>query len=175
MKKSLKITVSGVMAAVGTAIMFLSFFPYATFSVPAVASFTVMIVLIEVGMPYAVGTYIVTGVLSMLFCEKEAAVYFVTLLGIYPVIKALCERVKNRIVEWVLKILYLNISVFVSYILLTFVFGITLEQSKNFKLLLIITLLLGNFAFILYDRCISSLAAFYIKKIHKAVAGILKK
>lgn len=175
MKKSLKITLSGIMAALGTAVMFLSFFPYATFSVPAVASFAVMLVLLEVGIPYSIGTYIVIGVLSLLLCEKEASLYFVTLMGLYPVIKALCERVKSRVVEWVLKMLYLNAAVGVSYLVLTYIMGIKIEETSKFSFMLIITLLLGNIAFVLYDRCLSSLADFYFRKIHKSVAKILKK
>ena len=48
MKNSKKITFSAIMAALATVIMLVSYFPYLTYAVPAIAGLCIMVVVIEI-------------------------------------------------------------------------------------------------------------------------------
>ena len=90
-KKTAFIALCGVVSALICSVMAAAYFPFLTYAVPAVAGALIIIPLVEAGRGYALGTYIVTSLLVMLFAENEAKLMYICLFGYYPVLKMYCE------------------------------------------------------------------------------------
>lgn len=174
-KKTLNLSLCGVTAALVMAVMFVSYFPLLTISIPAIAGVIIIIPLIEVGKLYAFATYIVTAVLSILFAEKEAAFLFVFLFGYYPVLKAVIEKVGIIILEYILKLIVFNGAVSIVYLLIAGIFEIDLEGFGDFgKYSILIFYVLGNICFLIYDTCIARISEIYMFRLHPKIKKILK-
>ena len=126
--KSRQISFCGLMAALATVIMLISWFPYVTYAVPCTACLAIMVVLIEYNKFAAFLTYLVSVIPIMLFCEGESKLLYVFFTGFYPILKAIFEGVKNRVSEYILKFVSFNISVYLIYILSSFVFGVIYDD-----------------------------------------------
>lgn len=175
MSKVQKLTFSSLMAALAVVIMLAAYFPYLTIAVPAIAGLAVMLVFYEAGAAYALAAYAVGGALAVLLCEKEAAALFICLFGFYPVLKAYFEKIKSRVVEWILKILFVNAAALLSYYAATALFGIAVEDTDFLgKYGLVLLIAMYNVAFVIYDFCLSSLANEYAKKYRARLAKAFK-
>ena len=92
MRKTGHITFGAVLAALAVVVMLMSYFPYLTYSIPALAGMFIMVAVIELGNKWALFSYVVSAFLSVLFAEPEAAFLYVFLFGSYPIIKVLIEN-----------------------------------------------------------------------------------
>ena len=81
MKKSKRIALCGMLSALSLVIMLVAYFPYLTYTLPALAGIMFAIVMVEIGPKWAWGSFVTTAILSLLLCEKEAAVIFVAFFG----------------------------------------------------------------------------------------------
>lgn len=175
MKKTVKIAFCGVMAAMGTAVMLLSYFPYFTYGVPALSGLVSLVVLIEIGFKWAWGTYAVIAFTAMLFAEPEAKLMFVLILGYYPILKACIERLKNKSLQYILKFAVFNCAVFAVYKVFAEVFGVyTADIGSAGTLGVVFMLMLANVTFFLYDIALVRVADFYIARFHKHISKLLK-
>ena len=74
----------------------------ATFALPALAGLLMIMIVIEMGARWAWPTFAVVAILSVFFVpDKQAALLYVIFFGYYPILKALIERLKNKIVQGV--------------------------------------------------------------------------
>ena len=154
------------MSAFAVAIMFAAYFPYVSISAPAIAGLAIMLVFIETGFSYAMGSFLISAVLSFIFCEIEAATLFALVFGIYPILKSFFEKIKNRVLEYVVKLLYPNISAAGAYFITVFVFGIPFDET-GIKWVVYAFVAFYNVFFVLYDICLSKITLFYLNKYHK--------
>ena len=154
------------MSAFAVAIMLAAYFPYVSISAPAIAGLAIMLVFIETGFSYAMGSFLISAVLSFIFCEKEAATLFALVFGIYPILKSFFEKIKNRVLEYVVKLLYLNISAAGAYFITVFVFGIPFDET-GIKWIVYAFVAFYNVFFVLYDICLSKITLFYLNKYHQ--------
>lgn len=163
------------MAALSCALMLAGYFPYLTYAIPAVSGLFIMAVFLETGASYAVGAYAVSSVISLILTEKEVAVLYLLLFGYYPILKAFVERIKNRFLEWLIKLAVFNAAAIGSYFAASFVFGIPYENFDFFgKYGAIVFLVICNFVFVLYDFAVSRMASFYFARIHGKIKRIIK-
>ena len=176
MKKSTSyVALCGISAALMTAVMAASYFPFLTYAVPALAGAIIMIPLVEAGKLYATGTYIVTALLVMIFAEPEAKLMYVCFFGYYPIIKAVFEKIKFRIVEYILKFLVFNLAVTAVYLLFANVFMIDMDGIGDYgKYGIIILYVMGNLAFVFYDICLAKLCTAYMYRLHPKIKKIMK-
>ena len=173
--KTKKIAYCGVSAALITAIMLAAHFPFLTYAIPCVASVIIMGVVIELGEKYAFATYLASLLPVLLFCEKESMLLYVSLMGFYPVLKALFEKLRSRVVEYVLKFAIANIAFFAVYYLSIYLLGIPLgEMDELGRYGAIILWGAANVTFLLYDICITKLSFSYMILIHPNVKKMLK-
>ena len=173
--KTKNITFCGISAAAATVIMITAYFPYLTYAIPCIASLVIMAVVIELGNKYAFATYLASLLPVFLFCETEAKLLYICLVGFYPILKAVFEKVKIRALEYILKFILVNAAVFAIYLLSTFVFGIPIDDMGELgKYGSVILLAAANITFFLYDMCIGKMALFYIIRIHPSVKKMLK-
>ena len=173
--KTKKIAYCGVSAALVTAIMLVAHFPFLTYAIPCIASVIIMGVVIELGEKYALATYLASLLPVLLFCEPESKLLYVALMGFYPVLKALFEKLRNRVLEYVLKFAIANTAFLAVYYVSTFVLSIPFDGMGEFgRYGAIILLVAANITFLLYDICMSKLSFSYMILIHPTVKKMLK-
>ena len=175
MKTTKKVTLSAVMAALAAVLMLVSYFPYLTYAVPAVAGLCVMVIVIEINCKWALLSYFTASFFTFLFAETESMLMFICFFGFYPILKCLIEKIKNYVLEWILKLLSFNICIVGVYFILSKVFMISLDDLGEFaKYGEVILLLLANFVFVFYDIAVSRVSWFYIDKFHKSISKLFK-
>lgn len=168
MKKSYRLALGGLIAALSVVLMFMvNLFPFADYTLPAVAGLLLVIVMIELNARWALAVYVAVSLLTLLVTPlNQAVLLYIFFFGYYPVVKAAFEKCKSRIVEWVVKLVLFNAVVAVIYLLLRFVLNLPdVLQNDWGKWGAAIFLLLANAAFVLYDLCVSRLASLYIARI----------
>lgn len=176
MKNTGKITLCAIMSALAVVIMLVSYFPYLTYAIPAIAGLCVMVVLIETDYKWALFTYIVSSVLVFLFAELESKFMYVFFFGFYPILKALIEKINKQIVEWVIKIAAFNASVLTVYGVFSKIFALSLDDFGDFKKYgVIILLLVANIVFVVYDIAVSRMSALYIHMLHPKINRLFKR
>ncbi len=142
----------GVMAALAVVIMSLGgLIPLATYCCPVLCILLLQFVLRLCGKQTAFAWYLAVSILGLLLGnDKEAAAVFL-FIGYYPLVKPKLERLKF---PWLWKALLFNVSILVMYWLLINLFGMAQVASEFAELgivMLIVTLLMGNFCFFLVD------------------------
>lgn len=164
------------MAALASAFMLTSYFPYLTIAIPAMAGLFVMVSVIELGVKWAIPTYLSSAVIVFLIAEPEAKLLYIIFFGYYPILKAAAEKLRNQALEYIIKFLTFNAAIVLAYGVLAGVFGVTLEGDLNDfgKYAVVILLAVANFVFIVYDKAVSQLAGFYMYRLHSIVKRILK-
>ncbi len=173
--KTKKLTFCAIMAALATVLMLVGYFPYLTYATPCVASLAVMAVVIELDKKSAFLTYVASTLPIFLFCETESKLLYLCFIGFYPVLKALFERLRSRVVEFILKFVCFNVGVAAIYMLSTLIFGISFDDLGDLGVYGgTILLVLANLTFIAYDFCITTMARFYMLRIHPSVKKMLK-
>lgn len=146
------VALGGVMAALAVVIMCMGgIIPLATYVCPMLCAVLLAAVLRLTGRRIGWAWYGAVSLLSLLLGpDKEAAAVFV-FLGYYPIIKPWIDR---RKVPFLWKITVFNLSIFVMYALLLYLFKLdqVVREFSEFGLVLtLITLLLGNVTLFLLD------------------------
>ena len=161
--KSWAMAYCGMAAALSVAMMLMgAVFPIAMFIAPAVASFLIATVCVECGRTMALTAY---GAVSLLFVpDKEVALTFVFLLGYYPLAKPYFEKIRPALLRAVCKLLLCNGAVLAMYglVLLLMPAGSIAEELRTTALAVsLVTLAMGNVAFLLYDRALHNMLMLY--------------
>lgn len=156
----------GMVSALCVALMLLgTIIPIAMFIAPAVAGFLIATVCVECGKKMAWTAYAAVSLLGLLFVpDKEIALIFAVLLGYYPLVKPWFDRIRPGLLGGVSKLVLCNGSILLMYglILLLIPAGeISQELRTTAFLLTAATLLMGNVAFLLYDRALRNMLALY--------------
>lgn len=174
MKSIKKITFCGIFVALSVAIMLVSYFPYLTYAIPAVAGLCIMVIVIETNIKWAVLSFISSAFLVFLFAEVEAKLLYICLLGYYPILKSIIERINKPIFEWLIKILIFNCAVILVYNFFSGIFGVYMEDFNDFgKIGIYLLLGLANIVFVFYDFTVSKMAVFYINIVRPKIKKFL--
>ena len=175
LKKTGKIALCAMLAALASVFMLISYFPYLTYAIPAVSGLFIMIVVIETDIKWATLTYLSSAVIVALIGEPEAKMLYILFFGYYPILKAIFERLKNRPLEYLLKFLSFNAAIIVAYTFVAALLGVSLGEMGDFgKYTAAITLLAANIVFPIYDAAVSRMAQFYLLRLHSQIAKIFK-
>ena len=159
----------GIVAALSLVLMFLtSVIPFGTYAFPTFAGILLVLLVLNLGYGYAVAVYMIVAVLSfLLVTDKEAALLFAIFLGYYPIVKGLIERIPSKILQYSVKILLFNICMIGAFFIGTALLSIPKESFDIFGVYLPwLFLVIGNFAFIIYDLCVTRLVTIYLLKWH---------
>ena len=147
----------GLLAALAVVIMSMgTLIPVATYVCPMLCTLVLQLVLKICGKRIAWAWYGAVSLLSLLMApDKEAAAIFLA-LGFYPIVKPGLDRRKGK---WLLKGLFFNGMILLTYWLLMHLFGMA-QLVSEFKemgtLLMAVMLLLGNVTFFLLDRLLET-------------------
>lgn len=169
MKTSVKVSLGGVVAALGLVLMFLTaVIPFGTYAFPTFAGMLLVLIVFNLGYGYALMIYFVTAVLSFLLIpDKEAALYYTAFLGFYPIIKGLIERIRLKPLQYSVKLVLFNACVITAFYIGLKLLSIPRESFMLFGVYLPwVFLIIGNVFFVIYDLCVTRLVTLYLIKWH---------
>ena len=180
MTVSAKTALGAMVTALSVVILIPSAMQVFVYTLPAMAGMLTMFAVVEIDKKWAIGSYVATSLIGLLFvANKEAVMYYVAFFGYYPVVKAILESKLPRVLEYILKFLIFNFSIVLSGIVLVKLFGMPYndllgidDESAFFtRYALPIMLGMGNVVFVLYDVALTRLLTAYIyvwqKRFHK--------
>lgn len=176
MKQSGKVALGGMLGALSLTFMLLTFFPYATYALPALAGAIIIPFVVETNARSGWMLFAALAILAMIVSpDMQAKVLFIGFFGYYPVLKAQLEKGAKRWLEWVLKFLVFNVSMIVCYSLMLFVFHL---DPKSFEVAGVNVawglLLAGNAVFLLYDYAMTNVISLYIRKFHPMIQRLFR-
>ncbi|MEG6572386.1 hypothetical protein V6C21_07710 [[Clostridium] cellulosi] len=162
------IALGGILAALSVALMFLTaLFPIAEFVFPGMAGILLIAAVFEMGEKRAFLIFAAVGILSLLLpIEKSSAVYYILFLGHYPIVKSYIERIQNNVIKWAVKVVFFNICCALTLLISVFLLNFDVNALKYGLLL---TIILFNVTFIIYDIAVSKIIVLYSSKIRKLI------
>ena len=169
-QSSRRVAVSGMMVALGTAVMLLGgVIPIATFCCPAIAGLALLPLVFDCGKTYALSAYAAIALLSIMLCpDKEAALLF-AFLGYYPVVKWMFDgKIKNRWLRRLAKLALWNTAIGAMYALIFYVLrldAILADYQEMTLWMTVLTLLLGNVTLALYDIVLVRFSMLYLARL----------
>lgn len=162
--QSRRIALCGVLAALTVVILLAgTALGIGTYAAPMLASFLLIPPLVEYGPRAALTQYAAAAVLGLLLVpDPELSLFYALVLGPYPVIKTVLDRVHPALLRWGAKLGVFNLSAAVMYALLWLVLLPGMAESMPATGVLAATLvLMCNVAFVLCDRAVSALTLVY--------------
>ncbi len=164
MKNSRFIALGGVLTALNIIILYMSvllnfnklFFLF-------IASCVVITSIIMTDRKFAFISYLATSLLSLFLLSANIGVVIVYILifGAYPFIKLFLESCRNAPIEFLLKLLYINLGVLVSFLLYSKLFA----DIFSFKFTVVIVIIVLQVLFIVYDYALTTYVVFISKKL----------
>ena len=176
MKKTQKITLCGITAALSAVCMLFSYFPYLTYAIPAASGLFMMVPVVEINRKWAFLSFLTASVAIFLFAEPESKWMYLCFLGYYPILKSLVEQLHSRTLQWILKLLCFHLAVVAVYAVLLKAFGVSTEDFDALgKYGELVILLVGTFVFLVYDVALSRMAALYMVRLHPQIGKLMRK
>ena len=168
--RSSLVALGGICAALSVVIMLsTSIIPLATYIAPMLAGLALLPMKEELGKKSALISYTAVSFLSVFIVpEKESAMMFVFLFGYYPIIKEEFDKIKSRVIRFFAKIAVFNIATFIGYFIIIKLFAMNYIMDEfGTMTILLATILMGNIAFVIYDKALVIMKAFYYYKVRK--------
>jgi hypothetical protein len=167
-KRANIVALGGIIAAMSLVLMLLSrLIPFTEMALPALAGVLLISAVLEAGAGWAFVMYIAVGLLSLFFAlSNGAALYYILFFGHYTIIKSFVERIPNKPLQWVVKLLIFNVCAVAVYFMMTVFVGL---PEKLFNYGMPVLLVLINAVFILYDIALSRLIVTYFHRIRKII------
>lgn len=159
---SKKIAYTGILLALNIILLLLSnIIPINTVFFMGLASFLISIVIMEYGFKLGILFYIASSVLSFLVLPNKAQwVIYVFTFGIYGLIKYLVEKDRPFYIDILLKLVYANLIILSLYFMLKGIIYIPIN---------IFTILVFQFAFLIYDYVYTLFIDYYEQRIRKII------
>lgn len=157
-----KLTFSALMCAMTVVILAVaSFVGDIDLTVLMFSSLLMVFVYIEIEPPYTYLTWLGSSLLSFIFFPMRYFwVVYLFLFGFYPILKGWIEKAK-RIFWWPLKLVWLNITLVIVFVIVRFVLGVDLTDGGP-PWMIWVLYGLSNLSFICYDILIGMLVRIYL-------------
>lgn len=178
MKPSVKTALGSMCVGLSAAIMLASsIIPFMIYAIPGMASLLILFMMAECDKKWALGVYFCTSaVTAIIVPEKEAVAIYIAVLGYYPVLKTVFDKIKPKPLRYIVKSAFFLVIVTGVYYVLIFLFGISAELLKDAeKFYIPVLYVLGLAAFLLYDRALELFELAYYRKWQKKLRKIMKK
>ena len=162
------------MVALSTAIMLLgAVIEVLDLSVCAIASLLVVFIYLEIGSYYPWLVWICTTLATALIYPGSAIwVEYALIFGLYPLIKAYIERLPRW--SWlIVKLVYINAVIWGIFCVCELLLGIPFFDEGG-TVIIVITYVLSNIAFVAYDFFIMVMVRFYFEKLRPRFKKFLK-
>ena len=145
-----KLTRAGILTAMAVALLYAeAWVPRGGIALAALACLVGAAVLIECGLWWALGHYLVTALLALLLSpDKTPALWYALVLGPWPVLKHVIERLESPVARWALKLA---------------AFTGAMPEAPVYFLLPALALV-----FIAFDIAFTRLIGLYVRRVHRA-------
>lgn len=162
---SKKIAYGGILLALNTILLLLiNIIPINTLFIMGVASLIISIVIMEWGPKSGVIFYIGTVILSFIVMTNKAQwVAYILTFGVYGLVKYFIEQDRQIYIEYILKLIFANIMIFILYLILKTFIQIPIN---------IILVLAFEVVFLIYDYVYTSFIGYYNEKLKKLIKNI---
>ena len=164
-KRTKRVALCAMLSALGVVVLYLgSLIEVLDISMAVISSLFAVMAVIEYGgaAPWAI--YAATGILSaILLPSKLPALMYILFFGFYPIIKEKLERIKSRVLGWLLKEVVFNVCLVVLMLIARW-FMLDPEGMFVFE---VIFFGLANVTFVIYDIALTRIISFYIYRIRK--------
>ena len=159
-----KLAVSAMLCALGVVFLYVgSVIEALDLTMVTIASLLVFFAVMEMGGSYPLLIYLVTAVLSLLLLpSKFAAGTYLVFGGVYPILKAIFERLPY-VIAWVLKLSFFNAVLSLLLVGFQYLFHVE-DPDLGFNWL---TYGLGNAVFVMYDIVTTQLVTLYVVKLRR--------
>jgi hypothetical protein len=166
MSRAKILALGGVLAAFNLLLLyFSSVLPTSRLFILSICSFVVSVVVIETTLKNAVIFYLATSVLGFFLVPGKAMVIlYICFFGIYGIVKAVIENLKTRPLQYALKFLSFNGSLFIIYHAVKIVSGAAFA-IENLPFPAWALLIVLQIAFILYDYVFTVFVTYYYNHI----------
>lgn len=180
LKRTSCIALGGIFSALAVMSLLLTIFPFATYALPPLAGAFLIPLVIECGKKWALCAYAAVSLVALLIVpDIEAKTLFIVFFGYYPIIKATLECVRNRVWEWLAKLLTFNAAAVVGYVVLTWLgFSLEVFRIEGIALplygFLLLFLLAGNIIFVIYDVGLTRAMPAYFLRFQPMIRRLFK-
>ena len=163
-----KLALCAMLAAVSVILLYAaSVLPTAKLAVTAMAGLLPAAAVITCGLGWSTGLWAAVSVLAFLLCpQKDTAMAYFLVLGHYPMLKSLIERMDKLAFEWLAKLSLFYV------LLLGFYFGfktLFLQLITPPTGVLVVFFLGCGAAFVVYDIAFSRLIAWFMRRVGKYI------
>ena len=175
--RSTKTAFGGIITSLSTFLIILSgVISVLSYALSALSGLLILLCALETGYRRGMLVFISTSFMSMLLSvDKSSAILFIMLLGYYPMLKFKIERIRLKSVRFLIKMIIFNVAVIAAFFITMKLFEIPEQSLVWFGISVpVIMLVMGNFTFIIYDRCITNLCYIYFYKYRKTFRHIAK-
>ena len=168
----------GVLVALTSIILYMtSVIPTSTLTILTIASALIPICIIRSNVKTAIFVYFASSLISFFLVKINISLLYFIFFGVFGIIKFLIERLRNGMVEMILKLIFFNISFFIGFIVMQNILGLNIIaglkevifnvfniSSKNIAIILL--WLIAQPVFLIYDYAMTLIITFYMEKIH---------
>jgi len=116
------------------------------------------------GVRYGVTLYVGASILSLLVLpNKMFALLYVLFAGYYPIVKLYIEKLQKLWAEWILKILFFNLTLALIYIIVKLFFAPLLTSVLPLLVLhyVVLAVIVLQVIFVIYDWALSYMIGYY--------------
>ncbi len=173
MRESSKAALGGIIAALAVAVMLSTYIsPFLVYTAPPVAGLLLLIIINEIDYKWAIGTFTAISFLAaFLIADKESSVFFTLFFGHFPISASFInEKVKNRFLNFMLKLFVYNVSCFSALSICIFVLGINFEDIfGDTAAMAVLFILLFEILFFVYNILLERLQQLYVLRFSKKI------
>ena len=172
MKKTLPLTLSAMLVALGTVFFWLaSVIEMLDLTVAAIVAVFVFFAYRELPRGYAYMIYAATSLLALLLIPaKFSPMVYAVFVGWYPIAKYHLDHLP-RLLSWTLKLVIFNVVLVVLLVASVALFGLPNEGTVIY----LVTVAAGNLSFVLYDILLNRLFILYAARLRAKVERFLHK
>jgi len=170
-KRTFRLTFSALICALSVALLWLSsFFPTLSLTIVAISGILMIAVLIECGYKHAVLCFAAASLLSLLLVsDKVNVLFYIFILGSYPIVKSVLEKIRNIKLSYFVKLVYCNLLLLVLYFTFT---GVVMEFIPVTAFVVPVLLVGGSVFFLIYDLALTKLVLFYLQRVRVKFKGL---
>ena len=166
--KASKVAYPAVLGALSLIFVYVaSVTPSGSWGFVAVAGLFPAAAVISAGMKAGILCWVGVSALAFLLIPgKFCALLYCVLFGLYPLVKALFERLHRRIPEYILKLVFFNAAFTLVFLVMR---AAVLDSLPAILSVTWVLYVVANIVFLLYDFGFSKLIGFYIARIGRAM------
>lgn len=158
-----KISYGGIGTALGVLILFLTrVIPINTLALLTLASCIIPLIIIKTDVKTAIYVYFATALIGFFITPGTYSLMYALIFGVYGIIKYYIEKLNKLYIEIILKYVYFNITLVISYLLIGSLVG-----AFNISLPLWIFIILAEISFAIYDYALTVVISFFLNSIIK--------